>query len=191
VVELRYVVAIEAVTHSIVNNAVRNAAGWFIASLLLVVPVHAQSAGKRIAVLEFELNDLTLDPGNPAEVERTLSIKPMLEKALAGANHAIAEVPAAAQHTADEGVGYLFDHPDAAAALGKTYGAQWVIVGRVHKASFLFVYFKVHVVDVATGAQMADLVVEVKGPQKALTGRGVESLARQIVAVVDRTAPRN
>ena len=173
------------------NNAVPKAARWLIASLLLVAPVHVLSADKSIAVLEFELNDLTLDPGNPAEVERTLSIKPMLEKALAGASHAIAEVPAAAQHTADEGVGYLFDHPDAAAALGRTYGARWVIVGRVHKASFLFVYFKAHVVDAVTGEQVADLVVEVKGPQKTLTGRGVESLAKQIDAVVDRTAPRS
>jgi hypothetical protein len=153
------------------------------------MPVHAFAAESRIAVLEFELNDLTLDPGNAAEVERTQSIKPMLEKSLARAHHAIVEVPASAQRTADEGVGYLFDHSDAAAALGRTYGAQWVIVGRVHKASFLFVYFKAHVVEVATGEQVADLVVEVKGPQKALTGRGVESLTKQIAAVIDRTAP--
>jgi hypothetical protein len=64
---------------------------------------------------------------------------------------------------------------------GKSAGADWVAVGRVHKASFLFVYFKVHLVDARTGALAADLVVEVKGPQQALTRRGVESLARQIM----------
>ena len=60
---------------------------------------------------------------------------------------------AAAQGDADKGVGYLFDHADAAAALGRAAGADWVIVGRVHKASFLFVYFKVHVVNVAAGGR--------------------------------------
>ena len=139
-------------------------------------------------MLDFELNDLTLDPANPAERERTASIKPMLEKALTDANHATAAVDAAAQGKADEGVGYLFDHPDAAAALGRAAGAQWVVVGRVHKASFLFVYFKAHVVNVATSELVADLVVEVKGPQKALTVRGVESLAKQIVDAVDGAA---
>ena len=142
----------------------------------------------RIAVLDFELNDLTLDPGNAAEIERTASIKPLLEKALNKANRATVAVDAAAQSSADRGVGYLFDHSDAAAALGSTVGAKWVVVGRVHKASFLFVYFMVHVVDVETGKQIANLVVEVKGPQKALTGRGVESMAEQIAMAVERSA---
>lgn len=158
-----------------------------IASLSLVASAQAEPPD-RIAVLEFELNDLTLDPRNSAELERTASIKPMLEKALTGTNHPTIAVDAAAQGVADKGVGYLFDHADAAAALGRAAGADWVIVGRVHKASFLFVYFKVHVVKVATAEQVADLVVEVKGPQKALTVRGVESLAKQIAAAVEESA---
>ncbi len=155
-----------------------------IASLFLAASAQA-APDDRIAVLEFELNDLTLEPGNSAELERTASIKPMLERALTAANHPTVAVDAAAQGDADKGVGYLFDHVDAAAALGRAAGADWVIVGRVHKASFLFVYFKVHVVNVATAEQVADLVVEVKGPQKALTVRGVESLAKQIAAAVE------
>ena len=154
-----------------------------IASLLLSAAAQA-APESRVAVLEFELNDLTLDPGNAAERERTASIKPMLEKALTEANHPTVAVNAATQQAADKGVGYLFDHADAAAALGRAAGAQWVVVGRVHKASFLFVYFKAHVVNVATGEQAADLSVEVKGPQKALTVRGAEALAKQIAEVV-------
>lgn len=156
-------------------------------ALLLWLPLAATAdaaAGGEIAVLNFELNDLTLDPGNPAERERTASIKPMLEEALAKAGCPTVPVDAAAQNTAEKGFGYLFEHADAAAALGREAGAQWVVVGRVHKASFLFVYFKAHVVNVATGEPVADLVVEVKGPQKKLTMRGVESLAQQIVAAV-------
>jgi hypothetical protein len=142
----------------------------------------------RIAVLEFELNDLTLDPRNPAELERTATIKPLLEQALAAAKYPSIAVDAADQEVADKGVGYLYDHTDAAAALGRAAGADWIIVGRVHKASFLFVYFKVHLVNVATAKLVADLVVEVKGPQKALTLRGVENIAKQIVAVVEESA---
>jgi hypothetical protein len=155
-----------------------------IASLFLAASAQAD----RIAVLEFELNDLTLDPGNAAERERTASIKPLLAKALTKANHTTIVVDAVTQAVADKGVGYLFDHADAAAALGRDAGADWVIVGRVHKASFLFVYFKAHVVKAATAEQIADLVVEVKGPQKALTARGVESLAEQITAALDAHA---
>jgi hypothetical protein len=159
---------------------------FLLASLCLAAFAHAEPVD-RIAVLAFELNDLTLDPGNADERERTASIKPMLEKALTEANHPTVAVDAATQEAADKGMGYLFDHADAAAALGRAAGAQWVIVGRVHKASFLFVYFKAHVVNVATAEQVADLVVEVKGPQKPLTVRGVEALADQIAAAVDRS----
>lgn len=157
---------------------------FVIAALFLATAAQAKP-GERVAVLEFELNDLTLDPRNSAELERTASIKPLLEKALTQANYSTISVDAATQGDADKGMGYLFDHADAAAALGRAAGADWIVVGRVHKASFLFVYFKAHVVNVATAEQIADLVVEVKGPQKALTVRGVESLAKQITAAVE------
>ena len=159
---------------------------------LLLAPASLQGAGpsaadrSAIAVLDFELNDLTLDPGNAAERERTASIKPMLRDLLAAKNHNMVEVSAAAQSAADRGAGYLFDHSDVAAALGHTVGADWVIVGRVHKPSFLFVYLKAHVVNVHTGELAADLVVEVKGPQQALTRRGAERLAEQIETAIVR-----
>jgi len=142
----------------------------------------AGAGNAHIAVLEFELNDLTLDPNNPEERERTASIKPMLADLLASAKYAIVDVDPAAQRAADQGAGYLFDHADVAAQLGRAAGADCVVVGRVHKSSFLFVYFKAHVVDARSGELVADLVVEVKGPQKALTRRGAERLAQQIEA---------
>jgi Protein of unknown function (DUF2380) len=141
-----------------------------------------RSTGNAVAVLDFDLNDLTLDPNNSTERERTASIRPMLQDALAAHGFATFVVDAAAQSAADEGVGYLFDHPDVAASLGKAVGADWVVVGRVHKSSFLFAYLQAHVVNAHTGTQVADLVVEVKGPQQTLTRRGVEALAEQIAA---------
>jgi hypothetical protein len=147
---------------------------------LITAPPLVHAGNASIAVLDFELNDLTLDPNNPAERERTASIKPILSELLASANHRVVDIDPAAQRTADQGAGYLFDHADVAAELGRAAGADWIVVGRVHKASFLFVYLKAHVVNARTGEQVADLVVEVKGPQKALTRRGVERLAQQI-----------
>lgn len=147
-------------------------------------PVTAPMSVAAVAVLEFELRDLTLDPNNPAQQQQTASLKPLLEQALAARHFRIVPVDAATQAAADKGAGYLFDHPDMAAALGRTVGADWVVVGRVHKASFLFVYFKAHLVHVQSQQQRADLVVEVKGPQQRLTERGIESLAKQIAAAM-------
>lgn len=156
-----------------------------LASPLVRAGEAAPAAGTAIAVLDFELKDLTLDPNNPEEQERTASIRSMLQELLASPRHRIVAIDPAAQRAADKGTGYLFDHADVAATLGRAAGADWVIAGRVHKASFLFVYLMAHVVNARTGEQAAALVVEVKGPQKALTRRGVEKLAQQIAAVVD------
>jgi hypothetical protein len=148
--------------------------------------VQARAEPVRIAVLDFELNDLTLDPNNPDEVARTASIKPELERTLAAQyGYQIVPIDLKAQASADRSVGYLFDHPDADAELARSAGARWIAVGRVHKASFLFVYLKVHLVDASSGAPVADLIVEVKGPQKKLTIRGVENLAGQIAEAID------
>jgi hypothetical protein len=163
--------------------------------LLLVFSMAAVDAAPgndpaAIAVLDFELNDLTLDPNNAAERERTASIRPLLEEALVAGGARIMRIEPAAQSAADKGFGFLFDHADEAAGLGRAAGADWVIVGRVHKASFLFVYLMVHVVEVSSSKQVADLVVEVKGPQKTLTGRGVQRLAEDIHEALTRAKAR-
>lgn len=139
----------------------------------------------RIAILDFELNDLTLNltpnPVNPEEVERTASIKALLQDALnAKGGYRIVDIPLETQGKANAGHGYLFDHHDVAAELGKNFGADWIVVGRIHKASFLFVYFKAHVINTATQRLVADLTTEVKGQQRKITPKGVVRLAEQI-----------
>ncbi len=156
-----------------------------VGSALFATGGRAAPATGGIAVLDFELVDLTLDARNFTELERTASIKPMLEKALIDSSQATVAVEPAAQRAADKGVGYLFDHADVAAALGRSVGAKWVVVGRVHKPSFLFAYLKARLIDVASSEQVAELVVEVKGPQKELTQRGVKNLAQQIVGTAE------
>lgn len=139
----------------------------------------AGASKKNIAVLDFELLDLTYAP-DVREKKRTASLKSLLEESLRHLNWHVVPVTLEAQEREERGFGYLFDHADAAATLARMVGADWVVVGRLHKASFLFVYLKAHVVDAASGEQIADLVVEIKGPQERLTRRGVDALARQI-----------
>lgn len=71
---------------------------WVIFVIALsITQVNAETS---IAILDFELNDLTLAPGIPAEIERTASVKPLLEKELNGAGYRIISVPLADQHHA-------------------------------------------------------------------------------------------
>lgn len=157
-----------------------------LAALLSLLPnLGAFAEEVSIAILDFELNDLTLNltpnPVNPEEVERTASLKPLLQRALeAKGGYKIVDIDLETQDKADAGFGYLFDHHDVAAELGQNFGADWIIVGRVHKASFLFVYFKAHLINTKTKRLVGDYTVEVKGQQKKITPKGVERLAEQI-----------
>lgn len=147
-------------------------------------------AVERITVLDFELLDLTASPGTTQEIERTASVAPLLRTEFENrAGYQVAAVASDDQARADAGVGYLYDRPALAAELAYNAGADWVVVGRVHKPSFLFAYLKAQLVDARTGALTADLVVEVKGPLQSGTKRGVASLARQIdLAIRNRVA---
>lgn len=146
--------------------------------ILLSIPAYADT---RVAILEFELKDLTLYPRIQEEKERAASIKPMLQETLkAKGGYEVIDINSEAQYEANKGTGYLFDHHDVVAELGQQFGADFVLMGRVHKASHLFVYFLVHLVDVKTQRLVGNYIVEVKGPQKKLTIKGVESLVEQI-----------
>ena len=137
-------------------------------------------AAPRIAILDFELKDLTLAPGIPAEIKRTSSIKPLLEGELRSAGYEIVDIPLTAQQAANSGVGYLFDHADVASELGKNYDADYVLVGRLHKPSFLFAYLMGNLVRVGDNHWMARFITESKGPNAALVIKAVESLADKI-----------
>ena len=147
-------------------------------SMLLSMAVYADT---RVAVLEFELKDLTLAPRIQQEKERAASIKPMLQEVLKGkGGYELINIDSAAQRYANQAVGYSFDHHDVVAKLGEQFGAEFVVIGRVHKASHLFVYFLVHLVDVKTQRLVGNYAVEIKGPQKKLTIKGVESVVEKI-----------
>ncbi|MBT9096221.1 DUF2380 domain-containing protein [Methylovulum psychrotolerans] len=150
---------------------------------LSIAPAHAET---RIAVLDFELNDMTMKPGIAEEVARTASIKPLLEGELKSAGYAVIAVPLAAQQQANSGFGYLFDHDEVASALGKTLGADYVLVGRLHKPSFLFAYLMGHLIRVKDGQLLGNYISETKGGDKKLTLKAVESLTVKMDADLDK-----
>ena len=153
-----------------------------------VAAVDSPMTKSAIVVLDFELHDLTVTPELAEELERTASIAPLLRAVLETQyGFEIVPVDSDTQTEADKGSGYLFEHHDVAAELGRQAGSDWVVVGRVHKASFLFVYFKARIIDTKTERLVKELVVEVKGTQKRLTEKGVESLAEQVAAAIQDT----
>ena len=154
-------------------------------ALLLSLGFADVAAETRIAVLDFELLDLTLAPRIPAEITRTASIKPMLENALKKAGYEIVSINLNDQQQATAGMGYLFDHPDVAAQLANKQGADYVLVGRLHKPSFLFFYLMAHLVDVKKQALAGEYNYEVKGGEKKLVAKGVESLTEKITKTLN------
>jgi len=153
--------------------------------MILVCMSFNLSAETKIAILEFELKDMTLAPRIPAEIKRTASIKPLLEGELQSADYSIISIDLESQKAADSGVGYLFDHHDVAAKLGKQFGADYILVGRLHKPSFLFSYLMGHLIRVSDAKLIGNYISEAKGPNIKLTIKTVESLAVKIDRTLD------
>ena len=150
---------------------------WLVIFAVFAPELQAQPS---IAVLDFELKDLTLMPELPAEIARTASIKPMLESELKKSGYSIVAITPADQRAATAGTGYLFDHADVAAQLAKKSGADYVIVGRLHKPSFLFIYLMAHLIRSETGQIAGNFLTEIKGGERKLTEKGVENLAVKV-----------
>jgi len=145
----------------------------------------AANAATRIAVLDFELNDITSLPNTPAERLRTASMAPLLSKALSQVDdYEIVPVDADRQKAANSSVGYLFRFHDVAAQLGRQLGADWIIVSQHSKPSFLYSYLWVYLIDVKKQTAIARYDIELKGNHEKVTQRGIDSLARKIQATV-------
>ena len=156
----------------------------FISCVFCLISLGADAETK-IAILDFELKDLTMIPRTPEEIQRTASIKPLLEAELKKADYVIINIPIIDQQTASGGVGYLFDHHDIAANLAKQFGADYVLVGRLHKPSFLFAYLMGHLIRVSDARLIGNYISEAKGPNKKLTIKTVENLTVKIDRTLD------
>lgn len=159
-------------------------------SVLLIFALlinNAAYAEIKIAILNFELNDLTFLPNTPEEQKRTASIKPLLEQALSQqGSYEIVQISTDATSAANAGTGYLFRFDEVAAQLGKQVGADWIVVGQHTKPSFLFSYFLVHLIEVRSAQQLVSLTIELKGNHEKVTQRGVKNIARAIVTILDQ-----
>lgn len=160
----------------------RSATRFALAFLLLLGAGPGSGAEARLAVLDFELNDLTPMPNGAEEQARTATVRPLLEKAIAETSPEVRMVAIDPQavREADAGIGYLFEHNEVAARLGAEHGADWILVGRLTKPSFLFAYLMARLVDTRSGEIAEDIVVEVKGQQQLVTRKGVERLAEKL-----------
>ena len=151
---------------------------------LLVFSNHAisdESQPANVLVLDFELNDLTMHPNVKHEEKRVKTLRPLLTQNLKDElNYTIAALSQEHRDREDKGKGYIFDRPEVAARMARAAGADWVVSGRLHKASFLFVYLKAQLIDAQDGQIAADFVVEIKGWEPRLTKKGVDALALQI-----------
>ncbi|MFA5984382.1 MAG: DUF2380 domain-containing protein [Methylococcaceae bacterium] len=148
--------------------------------LLSLLTWSLANAETRIAVLDFELNDLTLAPHIPAEIQRTASLKILLENELLKAGYQLIPISAASQQQANAGVGYLFAHAELAAKLAQSVKADYIVLGRLHKPSFLFAYIMAKLVRTSDGRIIGNYIVESKGNEHKLTLKGIETLTVKI-----------
>lgn len=138
-------------------------------------------AAQRVVVLDFELRDITSLPNIPQEIRRTAGFAPLLAEAMkASGDYDIVTVKLAEQAAANPSTGYLFDYSDEAAKLGRQHQADWVVVNRHSKPSFLFSYLMAHLVDVKNHRQVGSYDIELKGTHDKVTRHGVNALAKKI-----------
>lgn len=148
-------------------------------------PSHTTEA-KSLAVLAFELHDFTQLPATPAELKRTQTAQDLLAETLQTAGYRIIKVDPQQHNQANQGLGYLVTHPEQAAALGKTVQADYVLVGRIQKPSFLFAYLFVQVIEVSSGQQLAEFSVEAKGEHIEATRRALLQLATSVQELISK-----
>lgn len=156
-------------------------------SLLVSLPAHAEV---EVSVLDFELDDITYaQQDSAAEAERTAALRGLVEKGLeAKGGYEIVPIDRADQAAATKGTGYLWEHPDEAAALGAAAGSRFVVVGQVTKPTYLFEYVAARVIDVQRREVIGEFYVELKGQLKHLSQRGVDRLVRKIDARLEASA---
>lgn len=150
-------------------------------AFLLLFTTSTTFAATRIAVLDFELNDITSLPNTQTELQRTASMAPLLIQAInqPGKYQALA-VASDVQKSANAGFGYLFRNPDEAVKLGQQQQVDLILVSQHSKPSFLFSYLWVYLLDVKTATTLARYDIELKGLHEKVTQHAIATLAKKI-----------
>lgn len=148
-------IPVNTLTHKLLIKFSTVTSSIFIVLILINMPTQAAQHHVvpdkiiRVAVLDFELNDITLVPNTPQEVALTATAAPLLEWLLASHSQIeIVNIEDAVQHEANAGFGYLFSHGNVVADLGRKYNADYVIVGQMLKPSYLIQFLDVYIASV-------------------------------------------
>lgn len=158
-------------------------------ALSLILISNTGHAKPRIAILDFELNDITSLPNTPAERQRTASMAPLLINALSrNGEYEVLAIDTDTQKSANAGFGYLFRFHDLAAALGQQLDVDWIIVSQHSKPSFLYSYLITHLIRVKPRTLFNRYDVELKGNHATVTEHGIHRLAEKIHTDIKKSA---
>lgn len=157
--------------------------------LLLVIFINPAWADTKIAVPDFELLNLTMklsDPQKVAEIDaedqqKLRDIELFLRKGLSnieGFN--IVDISTESKNAADKSTGYLFDCAKCAAELGQSQDADYILIGRLHKPTYLFSYLIVRVFDTKENKLVKEFRSEIKGDPKLAIPGAVGNLVNKI-----------
>jgi len=145
--------------------------------LFLATPVLASST---FAVTDFELLNLTLKLSDPKKVaaidaedqEKIRMMDDLIKKGIASTEGFIVKhVSEEDRSAADTSVGLLFDCAKCSADLGRKYDADYIVIGRLHKPTYLFSYIIVRIFDVKENRLVKEYRTEAKGkPSKSVPG---------------------
>lgn len=149
----------------------------FFSLFFVISPIWANIT---IAVTNFELLNLTLklsDPKKVAEIaaqdqQNLIMINELLQAGLSNMDgFSMIVISDDARDEADKSVGYLFDCARCSAELGRNNNADYIIIGRLHKPTYLFSYLITRVFDTKTNKLVKEYRSEVKGlPSKSIPG---------------------
>jgi len=150
--------------------------------MAMSLPATVVAASPRLAVLDFELNDMTQLPRVPAELARVATLGPLVREAITNLGRVeVVPVPAEAYAKAKRGLeGYLFQHPEEAATMGKDLGVDWVAITELYKTSFLYAYLHVILVHVPSGLVAGETSISPRGLYREGTERAAQRMAETI-----------
>lgn len=123
--------------------------------VLAILPLSAAGEAlkdTRIVVLDFQLHDMTDLPNAPAELKRIAFLSASFKEKLAEKGlQLVAPSEKLQAELQDNNAAYLFERPELAAKLAKDSGADYLVLGLALKPTYLFVYPRIKLVDLATG----------------------------------------
>lgn len=137
----------------------------------------------KVMVVDFLLNDLTDLPNPPEEIARTADFNQYFKQRLL--DDGVVLVPVTNNIkvvTATQSATYLFDHPEIAADLAKGSGADYILIGVAMKPTYLFVYPRLLLVEIATKRKAFTAYVQMEGSwlEKTTTANSARRLAEKV-----------